>query len=199
MNEWDRLRRLAKQYKQDYPKGTRIQLMSMGLDPHPVERNTRGTVMAVDDIGTVHCKFDSGRQLGLIPGEDHFRILSREELQEEQAAVRLKDYREKTARLSQGSDPDGLYVSPDFQCDQTGGYPTSLVVNWAENKAWLELNDTLAQEGEDITPYERGCAEWGIRDCWDAEDFNGMLMSLGEDAMDSAWMNPDEDEGLVME
>ena len=95
MNEWDRLRRQAERYKQDYPKGTRVLLLGMGNDPRPVESNTRGTVMAVDDIGTIHCKFDNGRQLGLIPGEDSFRKLTQEELQTEQAAERLKDYRER--------------------------------------------------------------------------------------------------------
>ena len=199
MNEWDRLRRQAERYKQDYPKGSRVLLLSMGNDPRPVEDNTRGTVMAVDDIGTVHCKFDNGRQLGLVPGEDSFRKLTQEELQTEQAAERLKDYREKTAKLSQVHDLESLYTSPDFQCDQTGGYPTSLVVNWAENKAWLDLNDSLAQEGEDLTPYEQLCADWGIRDCWDVEDYNAMVMSLGEDAMDNATIYPDEDEGMVME
>lgn len=199
MNEWDRLRRQAERYKQDYPKGTRVLLLSMGNDPRPVEDNTRGTVMAVDDIGTVHCKFDNGRQLGLIPGEDSFRKLSQEELQTEQAAERLKDYREKTAKLSQVHDLESLYTSPDFQCDQTGGYPTSLVVNWAANKAWLELNDSLAQEGEDLTPYEQLCADWGIRDCWDVEDYNAMVMSLGEDAMDNATIYEDQEEGMVME
>lgn len=56
-----------------YPKGTRILLLHMGNDPRPVEDNMRGTVIAVDDMSTVHCKFDNGRQLGIIPGEDSFR------------------------------------------------------------------------------------------------------------------------------
>ena len=46
----------------------------------------RGTVMFVDDMSTVHCKFDNGRQLGIIPGEDSFRMLTDEELTEEQTA-----------------------------------------------------------------------------------------------------------------
>ena len=37
-----------------------------------------------DDIGTLHCKFDNGRALGLIPSEDSFRKLTEEELAEEQ-------------------------------------------------------------------------------------------------------------------
>jgi hypothetical protein len=40
--------------------------------------------MAVDDIGTLHCKFGNGRSLGLIPSEDSFRKLTEEELAEEQ-------------------------------------------------------------------------------------------------------------------
>ena len=59
-------------------------LLSMGQDIHRVSDNTRGTVMAVDDIGTLHCQFDNGRSLGLIPGEDSFRKLTEEELAEEQ-------------------------------------------------------------------------------------------------------------------
>ena len=55
MNEWDRLRRQAERYKQQYPPGKRIMLLEMGSDPRPVESNMRGTVQCVDDIGTAHC------------------------------------------------------------------------------------------------------------------------------------------------
>lgn len=84
MNEWERLHRQVERYRKEYPRGTRILLSCMGEDPRPVEENTRGTVRAVDDIGTLHCSFDDGRSLGLIPGEDHFRKLTEEELAEEQ-------------------------------------------------------------------------------------------------------------------
>ena len=84
MNEWERLHRMAERYKAEYPSGTRIVLLNMGEDMHRVKDNTRGTVIAVDDIGTLHCKFDNGRALGLIPSEDSFCKLSEEELAEEQ-------------------------------------------------------------------------------------------------------------------
>ena len=80
MNEWDRLRRQAERYKQQYPPGKRIMLLEMGSDPRPVESNMRGTVQCVDDIGTVHCVFDDGRALGLVPGEDSFHTLTEAEL-----------------------------------------------------------------------------------------------------------------------
>lgn len=56
----------------------------MGRDPNPVEDQTRGTVKVVDDIGTLHCSFDNGRSLGVVPGEDSFRKRTEEELAEEQ-------------------------------------------------------------------------------------------------------------------
>lgn len=59
MNDWDRLHRQAQRYKETYPPGTRIMLLSMGNDPNPVESGTRGTVRVVDDIGTLHCDFDN--------------------------------------------------------------------------------------------------------------------------------------------
>ena len=66
-------------YKERYPEGTRIQLDSMGDDPRPIAPGTTGTVQCVDDIGTVHCAFDNGRYLGLVPGEDSFHIIHQEQ------------------------------------------------------------------------------------------------------------------------
>ena len=80
MNEWERLHQQAKRYQAEYSPGTRIMLLSMGRDPNPVEDQTRGTVRVVDDIGTLHCSFDNGRSLGVVPGEDSFRKLTEEEL-----------------------------------------------------------------------------------------------------------------------
>ena len=56
-----------------YPAGTRLELVRMGDDPHPVAPGTKGTVRVVDDRGTIHMDWDNGRRIGLIPGEDVFR------------------------------------------------------------------------------------------------------------------------------
>ena len=75
MNEWARMEMMAKVYKEKYPKGTRIELISMD-DPYaPLEPGTKGTVNHVDDMGTIHMQWDNGRTLGLIPGEDSFRVI----------------------------------------------------------------------------------------------------------------------------
>ena len=36
------------------------------------------------------------------------------------------------------------------------------------------------------------CADWGIRDCPDWQMFNELLIELGEDAYQSAYLTPDE-------
>ena len=67
---------LVKRMKATYPTGTRIMLDCMGDDPRPIPPGTKETVRTVDDIGTVHCDFDNGRHLGLIPGEDSFHAIA---------------------------------------------------------------------------------------------------------------------------
>lgn len=84
MNEFERLRRTAERMKQEYPPGTRIQLDHMEDPWAPVPPGTRGTVAYVDDIGQIGMKWDNGRTLSLVPGEDSFRKLTDGELAEEQ-------------------------------------------------------------------------------------------------------------------
>ena len=70
--------------KRCYPPGMRLLLLSMD-DPYaPVPSGIRGTVVHVDDAGQIHMKWDNGRTLALVPGEDSFRKLTDEELAEEQ-------------------------------------------------------------------------------------------------------------------
>ena len=59
--------------REQYPAGTRVELVHMD-DPYNTKLTPGclGTVRIVDDMGTVHCDFDNGRRLGLIPGEDSF-------------------------------------------------------------------------------------------------------------------------------
>ena len=71
-----------KEIKQKYPKGTRIMLNSMDDPHHPVPSGTLGTVETVDDIGTIHMKWDNGRSLGLIVGEDSFYVIESVQNQE---------------------------------------------------------------------------------------------------------------------
>ena len=47
----------------------------------------------------------------------------------------------------------------DFQCDQTGGYPTCLCVCWTKGVAWLMLRYDLADDGADLSEFEQGVAD----------------------------------------
>ncbi len=67
---------LVKRTKAQYPIGSRIILESMADDPRPIPPGVKGTVRIVDDMGTVHCNFDNGRRLGLIPGVDSFHKIT---------------------------------------------------------------------------------------------------------------------------
>ena len=72
--------------RSQYPPGTRLQLLRMN-DPYcPVPPGTRCTVQCVDDLGQLQMRWDNGRGLALIPGEDDFRKLTAAELAAEQSA-----------------------------------------------------------------------------------------------------------------
>ena len=83
MNDWERQHRQAQELKDEYPPGTRLELICMRDPHHPVEDGTRGTVDHVDDGGNIHMKWDNGRTLSLCPEADEFRRLTQEEIDEE--------------------------------------------------------------------------------------------------------------------
>ncbi len=62
--------------KEQFPKGTRVQLNHMGDDPNSIPSGTKGTVACEDDTGTVFCNFDNGRNLGICPEADSFHKIS---------------------------------------------------------------------------------------------------------------------------
>ena len=84
-------------------------------------------------------------------------------------------------------------VSPDFQCDQTLGFPTSLCWNREEGKAWLALKESMIDDDLDMAQFDKGVEEFGIRDCFDIDDFNTLLNELGEDAYQTAFMHGDDE------
>ncbi|MEI3060731.1 MAG: DUF4314 domain-containing protein [Oscillospiraceae bacterium] len=58
-----------------YPKGTRVELVSMDDPYSKLKPGDRGTVDHVDDTATVHVSWDCGSGLGVVYGEDEIRIL----------------------------------------------------------------------------------------------------------------------------
>ena len=76
--------------RQRYPEGTRICVDSMD-DYCPIESGTCGTVEFVDDAGTLHCKFDNGRTLGVIPDVDKFHKIDQEQTQTDQQTEEITE------------------------------------------------------------------------------------------------------------
>lgn len=61
---------MLQKLKRDYPEGTQVKLIRMD-DPYlRLEPSEEGNVIGVDDIGTIHVKWDNGSTLGVVFGED---------------------------------------------------------------------------------------------------------------------------------
>lgn len=65
--------------RERYPVGTRIRLIRMADDIASVPPGMTGSVAIIDDAGNIHMKWDNGRSLALIEGEDSFTIIKEEE------------------------------------------------------------------------------------------------------------------------
>ena len=61
--------------KREYPAGTRVELVSMNDEYRKLKLGEQGTVIGVDDIGTIHVNWDCGSSLGVSYGEDKCRKL----------------------------------------------------------------------------------------------------------------------------
>lgn len=66
---------LLKKLRSTYPAGTRVELLSMDDPYRSMEPGLKGTVKAVDDIGTIHIAWDNGSSLGVVYGIDRIRKL----------------------------------------------------------------------------------------------------------------------------
>lgn len=62
-------RELVESIRKRYPAGCRVELVQMD-DPQAPPIGTKGTVLGVDDIGSIMVKWDNGSGLNVAYGED---------------------------------------------------------------------------------------------------------------------------------
>ena len=67
-----------KQIKEKYTIGTKVKLIKM-YDMQEVPVGTKGIIEFIDDIGTLHIKWENGSTLGLVVGVDEFEIIEEQE------------------------------------------------------------------------------------------------------------------------
>ena len=112
----------------------------------------------------------------------------------------VQEYQNQLEELLDGMSIAQLHVSPYFSCEQTEGLPTVLCMLWEQGKAWIAIYEDLIRNREKIDlDYYRGlCAEFGIRNCKNMEEFNALLEELGEEAYANGVLHEPE-EGYAYE
>lgn len=63
--------------KERYTLGTRLEL-TQDMVGENIRAGTRGTIVGVDNIGSIMMRWDSGRSLSVIPGVDSFSTITPE-------------------------------------------------------------------------------------------------------------------------
>ena len=62
------------QLRKQYPIGTKLQMITMRNEKYPVPPGTIGEVTHIDDLGSIHMKWQNGSSLAIIPEVDSFRV-----------------------------------------------------------------------------------------------------------------------------
>ncbi len=115
--------------RQQFPEGSRIKLQEM-KDPFcPVEPGTMGTLESIDEIGTFHVKWDNGRGLGLVLGEDRVSVLP-------PPTQTLKLYMPMTATYY--DEQDGLETDITMDSREAAEYASQITAALDREHRWLE-------------------------------------------------------------
>ena len=167
----NRDRNSVERIKAHYPPGTRIRLNSMDDPWHPIPPGTEGEVDFVDDIGTIHMKWDDGRSLGIVPGEDSFTVIAPK-------METLKLYMPLVADLYERNEYGEFDDSSMLlEGSELRGYEAQITAALVKNRMpeetergimhWYHETDSVNTKVRSITfaVEDRGGQLWGVAEC----------------------------------
>lgn len=68
-------RKLVESMREQYPPGTRVEVISLCNEEEHLRPGMKGTVVGVDDQPALLVHWDNGSSLSLLIGQDSFRVL----------------------------------------------------------------------------------------------------------------------------
>ncbi len=107
--------------------------------------------------------------------------------------MKLEQFEAEKAIILSDVNLNEVYWSCEFTCELTNGIPICLCALLSKRKAWLDIDEFTAKKltTEQLSEVRCKCAEFGIHECYDSEDFNYILMDLGEEYDSDARMIDD--------
>tara|TARA_R110001592_G_scaffold350329_1_gene646367 strand:+ start:6119 stop:8131 length:2013 start_codon:yes stop_codon:yes gene_type:complete len=99
-------------------EGMRVRMIHMD-DERPVDEGLEGTIEKIDDLGTLHVRWDDGRLLGVIPNEDNYELLPSNEEQIDFDVFESKNFK-ATLRGGKATQA-GKNVTKNFKKSVKGG------------------------------------------------------------------------------
>lgn len=72
-------RNFVERMREQYPPGTRVEVVSLCNEEERLKPGMKGTVVGVDDQPALLMNWDNGSSLSLLIGQDQFRVVSEQE------------------------------------------------------------------------------------------------------------------------